>query len=144
MPTVTDLGFFRDAALTQRINSLGALLAPQKGDHSLPPVDTKIYLGATTGGYKYEAASDPGVDPIVLTPVDLTGTGEVVGCLKLATTQGGLDAAVAGAALSIGTQILTGVGNATSFWVRQTGTLTTTGYYANVVVDTNNLVESAA
>ena len=40
--------------------------------------------------------------------------------LKLAATQGGLAAAVAGDPLNLGLTIIGGVGNAVSFWVRAT------------------------
>lgn len=46
--------------------------------------------------------------------------------IKLATTLGGLDSATAGASLAIGTQVLSGVGNAVAIYIREndaTGTV---------------------
>ena len=40
--------------------------------------------------------------------------------IKLATTSGGLAGATAGAGLNLGTAILSGVGNATTFWMQRT------------------------
>jgi hypothetical protein len=52
--------------------------------------------------------------------------------IKLATTSGGLSSATGGAALSLGNTILNGTGNAVTFWIRFTNTVTTvnnnTGY----------------
>ena len=52
--------------------------------------------------------------------------------IKLATTSGGLSSATAGAALSLGTSLSSGVSNAVNIWIRVTNTITTinnnTGY----------------
>lgn len=47
--------------------------------------------------------------------------------IKLATTEVGLDGATAGAALTVGTSVSSGSGNAFEFWVRVTNTITTVG-----------------
>lgn len=45
--------------------------------------------------------------------------------IKLATTQAGLDTATAGAALSLGTELLSGSANAVEIWMRVNNTITT-------------------
>lgn len=46
--------------------------------------------------------------------------------IKLATTEGGLASAVAGAGLDLGTEITSGTGNVKTIWVRVTNAVTTT------------------
>jgi len=85
--------------------------------------DVPIYYGSTDDTEKLQAASNPGVDALVMTPTS-TAAGWAVSAVALAVSQAGLDAATPGAALALGTQILGGVGNAREIWLRvDTGSL---------------------
>ncbi len=68
--------------------------------------------------------------------------------IKLALLQASLGAAVAGAALNLGTSVTSGSSNAVEFWIRMTNTVATvsddTGYpqldiYINSVTETANV-----
>lgn len=71
--------------------------------------DKVLYLGSTNVNRKLQANSDPGVDQITVTPTDSEpGTGHETSEIKLADTLLGLDSAVAGAALDLGTTLFGG------------------------------------
>lgn len=171
------------------------------------PQDLALYFGSVTADRVLEAASNPGVDNITLTPTDTldawavatayvlgdhveptadntytyecttagtshatteptwpTGTlgqtvtdGTVTWTLKsknhpiteikLASTSGTLGAATAGAALSLGTSISSGVGNAVQVHMRITNTVTsvsTTVGEPELAIYINNVVETEA
>jgi hypothetical protein len=62
----------------------------------ITPHQRRFYLGNADGGYIFQAASDPGVDPITLSVVDaVPASGQPASAIKLATTQAGLAGAVA-------------------------------------------------
>jgi hypothetical protein len=60
---------------------------------------------------------------------------------KLATTQSGLTAATPGAALTLGTQILSGSANAADVWVRLDDATATVGTETELTLTTNSVVE---
>ena len=96
-------------------------------------MDVQIWFGSATASRKARASSNPGVDQIAVTIADsATGSGEPASAVKLATSQGGLDSATAGASLNIGTQVLSGSGNAVSFWVRIDDATLATGAYTDL------------
>lgn len=108
------------------------------------PVKFQLWLGNPVSGKKIEANSDPGVDDIILDIVDANpGTGNPDTDIKLATTESGLTSAVAGASLTVGTQVLSGVANAFEFWVQVTDSLGGAGLNLDLSVDTNELVETS-
>ena len=103
-----------------------------------------LWFGSTTTAVKAQVTSNPGVTPITLTPTDAnSGGGEPATAIKLATTQGGLSSATAGAALSIGATVTSGIANAFPFWIRLTNALSTVGTYTDLTLDSPGLTESA-
>lgn len=135
------LKFFKDAALTQPLT--GPLQVSQNADGSTPPVDNVLYLGSTTAGRKFQADSNPGVDPISISVVDASpGSGHEASEVKLASTLAGLDSATPGAALNVGTQILSGVANAVPVYVRVDDATGTVGTATELSLDSNTIVES--
>jgi hypothetical protein len=133
--------FYFDSALTQPVSSGDPIPFTFEGAGS---GDVQLWFGSTTSSVKVQATSDPGTDSITITPTDSdSGTGEPNTAIKLATSQGGLTAATAGAALAIGTTVNSGTGGAFSFWLRVTNVLTTVGVYTDLSLLTNNLTETA-
>lgn len=137
--TVT-LKFYADAGLTTELTSLAR---SANSDGSSGAIDSVIYLGSAAAGKTFRALSNPGVDQIVLTPTDAAaGSGQAVGAIKLALSAGGLPGAAAGAPLNLGTQILSGAGNAIAVYVRWTNAVTTPGTYTDLSLNLNTLQET--
>lgn len=132
--------FYSDAALTTAIT---APLAFSQSTPSPTANDKVVYLGSVASGKTAEAASDPGVDPILVSIIDAaSGSGSPATDVKLAATSGGLATATAGAPLNIGTQILSGSANAVEIHIR---VLDSTGIVAtntDLSLETNYLVEA--
>lgn len=109
------------------------------------PVNRIIYFGSTTAGKKLQKVSSPGIDPVQVTVADATsGSGVEAANVKLALTFAGLDTATGGAALSIGTTILSGAANAVAVFVRITSAITTPGNYDDASIRVVDWVESDA
>lgn len=133
--------FYSDAALTVPITP--PLNAPQADDGSTGPLDFVLYLGSATAGKKFQAASNPGIDDIVLSVVDSApGTGHPASEVKLAATLGGLDVATGGAPLDLGPQILSGAANAVPVFVRINDTTGVVATSTELSLQTNNVTES--
>lgn len=133
------LKFYTDSGLTTEATSISAL---QASDGTADAVDRVVYLGSTVSGNKFTAESDPGVDPIVVSIVDSSpSTGVQATHIKLATTNGGLGSALGGVALSLGTEILSGVANAQAVHVRIDTPALAVGVYAEITLSMNTLVE---
>jgi hypothetical protein len=121
----------------------GSLNAIQNVDGSSGPVDFQLWIGSTASGKTLQADSDPGVDQITLSVVDASpSTGHPASEVKLATTLGGLATATGGAALNLGTTILSLVANAVTFWVRVEDSTNVVGTSTELSVTTNTLRES--
>lgn len=135
------LNFYADAALEQ---PLASLTCEQDTDNLLPPVTTRIWVGSTAAGRQFQAASDPGVDQLTLSLVDANaGTGQPATAYKLALTEAGLAAAVAGAALDLGTTLLSGAANAVAVWIRGDDQVGVVGNYLDISLKFNTVQESA-
>lgn len=105
--------------------------------------DFTIYFGSTNSALKVEANSDPGNDPIEVSIVDADpGNGHEASEIKLATTEGGLDTAVGGDSLSLGTSITGGTANKKTIWVRATNTEGSV-YDINLKLQINELLEGS-
>jgi hypothetical protein len=138
----TSLKVYADAALSSVVYNPNIL---QKSDGSTGPVDIVLYLGSVLAGKIIEAQSDPGVDNIVLSISDSgAGTGQTANAIKLALSSSGLDSAVAGASLSLGTEILSGADNAVAVYMRVQATDLSVGSFNELVLETNDLVETDA
>lgn len=137
--------FYTDAGLTSP--KVGALSVSEAFDGSTGAIDTVLYYGSAVNGRVLQAASNPGVDQITLNVVDAaSGTGQPAGIVKLATTQGGLAAATAGAPLNLGTVINGGSAGAKTVWIRidisLPGGNTVLGTYTDLSIVTNSVLES--
>lgn len=136
-------GFFHDSALTTPVTALNPLVAEQDTDGSLPDTDEIIYFGSTATGYRVRDAVNPGVDPIEISVVDANaGTGSPATEFKLALSLVGLDSAVAGAALEIGTQVTSGTANAIPIYTRRTTAIAVAGVYTDLTLQTQQLAET--
>jgi len=134
------LGFYSDAGLLTPF--AGPLSVTQKADGSTGPVDNLLYLGSTVAGRKFQADSNPGIDTILVSIGDLTpAVGHLPAEVKLATTLLGLDSAVAGAALNLGTEILSEVANAQEIYIRVDDATMVVGTEIDLFFNTNLLVE---
>lgn len=134
------LAFYQDAGLTTPAT---LLQATQAADGSAAAVDRVVYLGSTTAGKKFQAASDPGVDAISVSIADAaSGSSVAASAVRLATSSGGLGSATPGAALALGTQILSGVANAIAVHVRIDTPPLATGVYTDLSLVTVNTAET--
>lgn len=135
------LQFYSDAGLTTPAASIAAI---QASDGSAAAEDRVVYLGSTVVGKKFRAASDPGVDQIILSIADSApGSGVEATHAKLATTSGGLAAALGGQSLALGTQLLSGVANAQAIHVRIDTPALAVAVYNDLTLALNTLLEEA-
>lgn len=133
----TTWGFYSDPGLTSLVSS-GATLVDGAG-----AIDRLVYFGSPAPGKTLQAASLPGTDAIEVSPADADALGgAAVTNIKLALSVGGLDAAVAGAALSIGTTLESGPGGAVPIYVRTLQGSLVVGIYDDLSLTTNGLVET--
>lgn len=133
------LKFYLDAALTQPVAAGTPIAAAAVASGT---DDIQLWLGSTASGTQFQVTADPGVDEILIDIVDTVGgSGLADTAAKLATTQGGLAGAVAGASLSAGTTITSGVANAFAFWLRLTAPATA-GSYTDLKLQAAGLTES--
>jgi hypothetical protein len=87
--------------------------------------NAQVYFGSTNSSYKLQRVSSPGIDSILVTVADANpGSGAEALWIKLSITYSGLDTAVAGADLNLGSTIYGGVANAIPFWIRVSNALT--------------------
>ncbi len=134
--------FFNDAGLTNPL--VGNLQIQQASDGSTGPVDVNLFFGSNAVGRKVQAASDPGIDSIILNIEDAApGSGHEDTEIKLALTQIGLDSATPGApgGQTLGTVLLSEVGNATSIWIRIEDATGVIGTSLELSIQMNNVIE---
>lgn len=126
--------FYEDAGLSVPATKLKAM---QAADGSSAPVDLTFWLGSTETDRSYYAASDPGVDDIV---VSITGGATLPAtALRLALAEEDLATATPGAALTIGTEIASGAG-AVAVHVRVDTAALTAGIYTNLALAVTPLI----
>lgn len=124
------LAFYSDAGLTVPLIGLDAT---QATDGSAAAVDRVVWLGAPVAGRAFQADSDPGVDPVVVSVVDAaTGLQIPATSVRLAATAGGLASATPGAPVALGAEIVSGVGNAPEVHVRIDAAAIAAGVYDNL------------
>jgi hypothetical protein len=105
--------------------------------------DVPLWLGSSTSGVKIQSATGTGVTNISISFTDsATGTAPASTICKLATTTGGLATASGGTALTVGTQVLGGVGNAFAFYLRVANPLTGVDSDTTLGLTTSNVIES--
>ena len=104
--------------------------------------DNVFYVGSPTVGIVVQAASTPGIDPIVVSITDATPGVEVDAVdIKLAISSANLDSAIGGASLNLPATINGGAGGAVAVhyrWTNDTGVLT----YTDISLDIVDRVES--
>lgn len=114
---MTTLYLYDDAGLTTLATLPLAFTQDDLG--VITPHQRRFYLGNSAAGYIFQAASDPGVDPITLSVVDaVPASGQPASAIKLATTQAGLASATGGADLELAATLLSGSVNAVQIWVQ--------------------------
>ena len=114
---MTTLYLYDDAGLTTLATLPLAFTQDDLG--VITPHQRRFYLGNADAGYTFQAASDPGVDPITLSVVDaVPASGQPASAIKLATTQAGLASATGGADLELAATLLSGSVNAVQIWVQ--------------------------
>lgn len=129
-------GFYSDSALTTPVTSLVFMQA------SADPVaaDRVIYLGNPSAG-TLQAASDPGVDQIVVSVVDSTPSGgQPSSAIRLALSSGGLDSATPGASLNVGATISGLSANAVAIHIRALDSTGVVGVYNDLSLATNEVL----
>lgn len=140
MPTINNV--FKDAALAQPFDSAIDRLVAQAINGGSG--DGSFWFGTPNASNKVQDSTNPGIDPITVTISDLdAGAADVdVVDIKLALSQAGLDAAVAGDPLSLGATVLGGSSNAVAVWYRWTN-VTGTGTYTDIELVVSERIESA-
>lgn len=132
--------FYSDAGLTVPLSSGGVTQVIGSG-----AVDRLIYFGSATAGKQLQAVSDPGVDPVRVTIFDANvASGIESSAIKLALSSGGLDTAVAGDPITLGTTLLSGSGNAVAVYVRTDSGLSEPGTYSDLSLRVEGVVETDA
>lgn len=139
----TTFKFFADAALTIENTSSARTTFVFNSDGSIAYADATIYFGSNAVSKTAKDAVSPGTAQIAVTPTDTVGgSGLAAADIKLALTAGGLPGATGGAALNIGTQVLSGVVNAIPIYVRMTPSTFVAGTYDDLRLVTQNLQET--
>lgn len=134
------LSFFLDAGLTTPLSSLAVA---QQSDGAGAAEDRVIYLGSPVASKRFRDAASPGVAQINVSITDMaSGTGAAASAVKLATSAAGLATATAGAALTLGTQINSGVGGAVAIYIRIDTPALAEATYNDLGLHINNLIES--
>lgn len=136
--------FYTDSGLTTE--HTGNLVASHDVDQLSGDVDQVLYFGSVAASKTLQAVSNPGVDQITLSLADSNvspGNGPETTDYKLALTALGLDSAVAGDPLDIGTTLNSGVGNAVQVHIRRSPPDTTgvTGVFTECSFATNSVQE---
>ena len=131
--------FWNDSGMTSPATSIAA---SQAADGSSAAVDRVVYLGSTVASKKLNTEVSPGTGTISVSLSDSTpGSGVQATHVKLASTNGGLAGATAGAALALGTQVLSGAGNAVPVHLRIDTPVLAAAVYTDVTLVTNSVVE---
>jgi len=139
----TTLKFYTDSGLTNEL--VGNVIIPQNQDGSTGDVDGVLYLGSVASNKTFQADSDPGVDQIAVSIADsnvAVGVSPEASDIKLATSNGGLAAAVAGDPLNVGLTLTSGAGNKVEVHFRQITPTAPIGTYTEISLDTNVIRET--
>lgn len=105
---MSDFKWWLDAARTTEF--VGTLDIESWADGTTPDQDFVLYLGSNEAGTDLVTITNPAVDQINFSIADNTpAAGPEVADIKLALSNAGLDAAVAGAALDVGLSLAVNV-----------------------------------
>lgn len=134
----TTFKFYADPGLTTELVAGGATIVSPN-----PATDRLIYFGSVAAGKTLQAASDPGSDPITISPADASvGDGIEANAIALSLSALGLDSATPGDPINLGTSISSGTGNAIPVYVRTLRGSLGVGSYGGLSLTTNAIVES--
>lgn len=126
--------FYADAGLTTDL-SAGIPVAQVAGGGA---VDVVVHFGSTATGVVCQAISNPGTDPVTITPTDAApGGGVETSMVRLALSAAGLDSATPGAALSLPPTLSPGAANAVAVHVRVAAGALAAGSYADAGIEHN-------
>lgn len=129
-------GFYADAGLT--VPGAGGVVVASNATH----VDRELRFGSPVAGKTLQAAADPGVAPIQIIPADdAVGSGIEASAMRLALSPSGLNSATPGGALTIGTTLVSGAGNAVVFYARTARGSLGIGVYPDLKIDTTSVIE---
>lgn len=132
-------GFFADPGLTTVLQKLSFV---QAADGNGGVADAVAYFGSPIDGFKAEAASDPGVDPVYVDVTDSApGTGAEASAVRLALASVDLATAVAGNPVVLGLNVLSGVANAVAVHVRVSTPALAVGRYSELSLTMPTLSE---
>lgn len=117
----------------------------QASDGSTGPLDVEFWIGSTDDTKQLQAASDPGIDNLVLTVTDSApASGQASSSIILALSEADLDANTPGASLDLGVAtLLGGVAEALSVWMRFEASSLTVGQYTDLGLSLSSVMESA-
>ncbi len=123
-------GFFADPGLTTVLQKLSFV---QAADGNGAAADAVAYFGSPIDGYKVEATSDPGVDPVFVDVSDSApGSGVEPSAVRLALSSVDLATSVAGNPVTLGLSVLSGVANAVPVHVRISTPALAVGRYVDL------------
>lgn len=116
--------YYADAACTQVLDNPFDLLHYTDGSEGA--IDAVIYWAENISDvgdnqiHEAQVRSNPGVTNFTFTPTAIAGAEHLITEIKLAATAAGLDGATAGAAISLGTTLQSGVGGKNEVHMRVT------------------------
>lgn len=134
---MSTFGWYSDAGLTVPLTR-----ADFERGTTAAAVDKLAYFGSPATGKKLQKVTTPGTDPLQVVVADAAGGGVAVADVRLSLTSPGLGSATGGAALSIGTTILSGPANAVPVFIRLNSSLTVAGNYDDVSLSVPDWLES--
>lgn len=133
-------GFYLDPALTTPATQR---LAFVQADSAPVASDKVIWFGSPDAAVTCQAASAPGVDPVVIAIQDAgSGAGSPSGDVRLALTAPGLDSAMGGAALSLPAILAGGIDHAIAIHLRVIDSTHLAGVNSDISLLTCPLVQS--
>lgn len=122
MANSTSFKFYSDAALTQEVAAPFQILQNVSGNTPEAERVFQFWLGSTIASRKLQRASNPGVDQIILGIVDdAPSDGQPASALKIfqgANPPADWSQIAGGNQIVLGTDLLSGVANAISIFVR--------------------------
>lgn len=137
---MASFGFFSDPGLTTPF--AGSLDFAQESTGSTGAVVKTLYFGSAASGRVVRAASNPGVDSIVLSIVNGTpGLGSPVSDVTIGLEET-FFSRLPGLPLSLGTVVNSGVGNAIPIYVRMQDSTGVLGINANISLLMTTLEET--
>lgn len=133
----TTWNFYADAGLTAL--AVGGAAIASVGSTQ----DRVLRFGSPATDKTLQAASNPGTDPVTITPADAApGSGIEASAIQLALSAAGLDSATPGAPVVVGTTLNSGAAGAVLIYVRTARGALGVGNYADISLVTNAVIEA--